>query len=97
MVLPGLPFSAGQRAVVAARPTPTMGVEIVLPRGYSRHDARIARIMAISQSLGAPISVSYLDSCDVRALPLILERLERRAQRHRAILGHPLTIAWWQR
>lgn len=47
----------------------------------SRHEARIARILTLCKALEVPVSVSYLDSCDVRALPVLLERLERLERR----------------
>ncbi|HWE60737.1 MAG TPA: hypothetical protein VHB98_03425 [Chloroflexota bacterium] len=75
--------------------------EIVRPAGYTRHDVRIARILTLSQLIGRPISISYLDSCDVRALPVILERLEliwqHRAQRRSFKDWRSYVPAWWQR
>lgn len=70
-------------------PTAVSQGEIRHPAAYSRHDLRIARILALSDVLGRPISISYLDSCDVRALPLILERLEAECRRRarRATFG----------
>ena len=46
-----------------------------------RHEARIARILGLSEALGTPISVAYLDSCDVRELPPILARLQEQYRR----------------
>lgn len=46
--------------------------------GATRHEARLARILQLSDALGTPASVSYLDSCEVRELPLILARLQAR-------------------
>ena len=47
---------------------------------FSRHESRLARILELAHAQGIAISVSYLDSCDVRALPVILERLEAHAR-----------------
>ena len=51
--------------------------------GAWRHEARIARILGLSEALGTPISVAYLDSCDVRELPPILTRLQEQYRRAR--------------
>jgi len=48
-----------------------------------RHEARIARILGLSEALGTPISVAYLDSCDVRELPPILACLQEQYRRAR--------------
>lgn len=60
---------------------PSTGGEIPSLDAVSRHDLRIARILTLAGLLGMPLSVSYLDSCDVRALPVILEQLEGRYRR----------------
>jgi hypothetical protein len=42
----------------------------------SRFEQRITRIHTLSEALALPLSREYLYSCDVRALPVLLEQLE---------------------
>jgi hypothetical protein len=53
----------------------------------SRHDARIDRIVALANAVNRPISRDYLVSCDVRALPVLQEWLERSHGRGRPPRG----------
>ncbi len=55
----------------------------------SRHDECIDRIVALAQAVNRPISREYLLSCDVRALPTLLEWLKRGQGRGRAPRGVP--------
>lgn len=67
------------------RPRLEASSRLVHHLGPSRHEERIARILALSEELGAPMSIAYLDSCDVRALPVILEHLEAKRRRRRTM------------
>jgi hypothetical protein len=50
---------------------------------WVRYVDRIARIHTLSRYIGRPLSYEYLQSCDVRSLPVLLEDLEARLRRGR--------------
>ena len=55
---------------------------------WPRYSERIARIHTLSRLSKQPLSYEYLYSCDVRALPVLLDDLEARLRRT------PRT--WWR-
>lgn len=87
---PAVAAERGSMAMALSSPAPSADpgawLAPITDRSAWRHEARIASILGLSEALGTPISVAYLDSCDVRELPPILARLQvqyRRAGRHR--------------